>query len=72
MEKDVFDEMVERWPSAIVARTAVKKFSGGLISEKYMANLDSQQLGPERVKISGKVAYPAKSLAKWISDRARN
>ena len=72
MEKDVFDEMVEKWPSAVVARTAVKKFSGGLISGKYMANLDSQGLGSERVKVSGRVAYPAKSLANWMRDRARN
>lgn len=70
MERDVFDEMVERWPSAIVARTAIKKFTGGTISGKYMANLDALKIGCKRVKISGRVAYPTKSLANWMRGRA--
>ena len=45
MEKDVFQKMAERWPSAIVARTEIEKFSGGLMTGKYLANLDSQGVG---------------------------
>jgi hypothetical protein len=37
------------WPSPSVARSELHKFSGGIISGKTMANLDSQSEGPERV-----------------------
>ena len=71
MEKrDVFSEMVERWPSALVARTKVGEFSCGVLTGKYMANLESLGLSPERVKIGGRVAYPTRPLAQWMRDRA--
>ena len=38
--------MAERWPSPYVARQEIKQVSGGIISEKYIANLDSQGAGP--------------------------
>ena len=69
MKIDVFEKMGERWPSAIVARTDVGRFSGGLLKSKTLANMDSQGVGPERVTVGRKVAYPVDSLVEWLRDR---
>ena len=59
--------LAERWPSAIVSRQEVRKFSGGIISEKSLANLDSQGLGPAgRLRIEREIAYPVHSLIIWL------
>jgi hypothetical protein len=64
--------LVDRWPSAIVARAEVRKFSGGTLSGKYVANLDSAGEGPPGAfRIGGKVVYPVDKLAEWIESRAR-
>ena len=62
--------MEEKWPSAIVAREEIRNFTGGAISEKYLANLDSQMKGPEgRFKIGRKVVYPVESVLRWLEGR---
>jgi len=62
--------MKEKWPSAIVAREEIRNFTGGAISEKYLANLDSQMKGPEeRFKIGRKVVYPLNSVLRWLEAR---
>ena len=74
MTTDIFDQMGSAWGSAIVARTEVKKFTGGMISGKYMANLDCQKSGPDRVKIGRKTGYPLtgeNGLISWLRSRAR-
>ena len=59
------------WPSSFVARQEIKNFSGGIMSEKYLANLDCRGLGPpERIKIGRKVAYPIDDLIKWLELRS--
>jgi hypothetical protein len=71
MEKTIFKEMVDRWPSAIVARTEVNKFSGGAMKERYIANLDAANLGPEgRFRIGRRICYPAIELARWLEGRS--
>ena len=51
--------MAERWPSPYVARSEVKRFSGGILNPKYMANLDCRGEGPTgRIRVGRKVAYP--------------
>lgn len=73
MGDSVFQQMVERWPSALVARTESARFSGGAISEKYLANLDSQGRGPKnRVKVGRKVCYPTVELARWLAARSES
>jgi hypothetical protein len=59
-----------KWPSSIVARTKVKEFSGGILSEKYLANLDSLGQGPERVRIGRQIAYPVDALVSWMEERS--
>ncbi len=60
-----------KWPSPFVARTAVKDFSGGLLNEKSLANMDSQGAGPEgRFRVGRKIVYPVDSLIKWMESRS--
>ncbi|VBB42843.1 conserved hypothetical protein [uncultured Desulfatiglans sp.] len=66
----VFDEMVEKWPSAVVARQDVDKFSGGVLTSAYMANLDAKGEGPASFKIGRKRVYPARELVNWLRTRA--
>ena len=42
LQKPDFKGLADRWPSAWVARTEVDRFTGGIVSEKYLANLDSK------------------------------
>jgi len=71
MDKSIFQEMVDRWPSSIVARTEIERFTGGLISEKYLANLDCAGKGPiGRVRVGRKIAYPVNSVIRFLEGRA--
>jgi len=67
----LFQSMADRWPSAYVARTEIENFNGGIISEKYQANLDSQGKGPEgRIRIGRKIAYDVKKYVEWLESRS--
>lgn len=62
----------EKWRAPIVARTEIREFSGGALSEKYMANLDSSGMGPAgRFRCGRKICYPVDSLIQWMADRSR-
>ena len=68
----IFQSMAETWPSAVVARTEIGRFTGGALKEKYCANLDSAGLGPRgRFRIGRKVVYPVKELVAWLEERSR-
>jgi hypothetical protein len=63
--------LADKWPSSFVAREEVDRFSGGMITAKYMANLDCAGTGPEgRVRIGRKIAYPVESVIRWLEERA--
>ncbi len=67
----LFHSMADRWPSTMVARTEIEKFSGGIMSEKYIANLDCQGRGPVgRIRCGRKVVYPVVELVKWLETRS--
>jgi len=67
----VFEQWAERWPAPIVARTEIRFFTGGALSEKYLANLDSRGLGPAgRFRVGRKVCYPTSELVKWLAERS--
>lgn len=71
MEASLFQSMADKWPSSMVARTESEKFSGGIIKEKYLANLDSQGKGPVgRIRVGRKVAYPVHEFVKWLESRS--
>jgi len=62
----------EKWPSAFVAREVSKEFTGGLVSPKSLANLDSQGEGPEgAIHCGRKVIYPVKCFIAWLEKRSQ-
>ena len=66
-----FKSLIEKWPSTIVAREEVGRFSGGILSPKSMANIDSSGEGPEgAIRVGRKIAYPVDSLVCWMERRA--
>lgn len=70
--KDVFSEMVMKWPSAVVARSEVAKFSGGLVASKSLANRASLgQSTPPAFRVGVKICYSAQDLAAWLRSRAK-
>ena len=71
INKPDLSHLAEGWPSPLIARSEVRTFTGGLLSEKYLANLDSQGKGPAgRVKIGRKIAYNVSQLISWLESRA--
>jgi hypothetical protein len=68
---DIFQAMGEKWPSAVVARQEVGRFSGGAVSPKHLANLDCQGEGPKgRFRLGRSVVYPVECLVDWLRRRA--
>jgi hypothetical protein len=58
------------WPSPVVARTEIKKFTGGALSGRTVANLDSRGEGPEgRFRLGRKTVYPKDKLVEWLERR---
>ena len=71
MNKGNFQSLADRWQSSWVARTEIERFTGVIISEKYLANLDSAGKGPAgRVRIGRKIAYPVSEFIKWLEGRS--
>jgi hypothetical protein len=65
-------QLLDKWPSAIVARSEVRTFSGGAISPGYIANLDSAGTGPPGAfRLGAKVCYPVDRLAEWLEERSQ-
>lgn len=72
MQNDIYAEMAARWPSAIVARSEIKKFTGGGISSKTLANADSNGTGPkERFFIGRRVCYTVPAFIEWLRNHAK-
>lgn len=69
--ENIFDSMLEKWPSALVAAPEVKKFTGGVISGKTLANMASRgESVPDSVRIGNRKAYVATSLIEWLRSRS--
>ncbi len=69
--ESAFQCLVDKWPSTFVARSEVKNFSGGALTEGYLANLDSQGKGPKgRVRCGRKILYPVNELVEWLEARS--
>lgn len=66
-----FGKLGRAWPSPIVSRTEISKFSGGLLTPRTMANLDSLNEGPPRGRCGRKIFYPIDSLVIWLECRAK-
>ena len=71
MGTSIFQEMAAKWGALVVARTEVATFTGGLMTEKYQANLDSAGKGPAgRIRCGRKIVYPVKEYATWLEARS--
>lgn len=69
---DLFERLALSWKSPIVARHKIEEFSGGTLSRGYLANLDSQGLGPKgKVTVGGRVAYDVELLVEWMRGRCK-
>ncbi len=69
MTREALTELANRWPSAFVARSEVGRFTGGIVSPKSLANLDSLGEGPPRIKCGRRVAYQAIDLVEFLKER---
>ena len=71
LQRPDLSALADSWQSPLIARDNVERFTGGIITQKYIANLDSRGLGPKgRVKIGRKIAYPVKQFLTWLESRA--
>jgi len=71
MERTLLSDLAAKWPSAWVTRCEAKRFTGGMIGEKFLANLDSQGRGPAgRIRCGRKIAYPVAEFVKWLEARS--
>ena len=52
-----------------MARSEVKKFSGGLLTSGTMRNLDSLGEGPPKEKFGKKICYDVRDLVEWMERR---
>ncbi len=67
----MIDNMAAAWPSAVVARKAVKEFTGGTASGKSLANEDSRGTGIDgRFLMCGQTVYPKEALVAWLKTKA--
>jgi len=70
-ENDVdFSSLLESLPP-IIAHAEIERYLGGLISRRYLANLNSRGEGPKRFRFGRKVAYKREDLVAWVEKRAR-
>jgi len=64
------EEILKSCPGPVISRKEAAKLTGGLISEKYLANLDCDGTGPsDRVNIGRRVGYRSESFARWFAER---
>jgi len=67
----MIDAMAEAWPSPVVARKAVREFTGGTASGKSLANEDSRGTGVDgRFLLCGQTVYPKEKLCAWLKTKA--
>lgn len=72
MLKPDLSTLAARWPSSHVAREKVGEFTGGIITPKTLANLDSIGAGPKgRITVGRKVAYSVHELITWLESRTK-
>ncbi len=68
--KTIILEAGKRWPSTIITRKEINRFTGGVIAPGTLANLDSQKRGiPGAFRIGRTVAYPVDQVCEWLISR---
>ena len=65
-------ENLSRTAPEILTRNKIHELTGGLISAKTLANLDSEGEGIHpRLRIGGKIAYPKEATITWLKQRCK-
>lgn len=65
----IFDNLRSKAPE-IITRKKLQELTGGLVSEKTLANLDSDGSGIQpRMRIGGKICYPKDAAVTWLKNR---
>lgn len=64
--KDIFDQMAEAWQAPGFTRPEAKRFTGGLISPKTLANLHSLGSGPPFMRLRGRPYYQVETFVPWL------
>ena len=68
---DVIKQAGKDWPSTLVARQKIEKFTGGVFTRRTMANADYLGHGPDGAfRVGRSVVYPVDSLCVWLIERA--
>lgn len=66
-----FSFLADNWPSPIVARKEVGRFTGGVVHPKTLSNLDSQGMGPNsRFRMGHNVFYTVAEFIRWLEKRS--
>lgn len=68
MKTKLKEQLTKNLPP-IIARCKIGFYMGELLSESYLANLDSLGVGPPKVKFGRKVGYLRDDLIDWLLDR---
>jgi hypothetical protein len=69
--EDLYQKLIDSWPSEIVARSEIEKFTGGLLRSKTLANMDCQGTGPEgKITFGRNVGYFKRPLVQWLRNLA--
>ncbi|MBI4595131.1 MAG: hypothetical protein HY730_02005 [Candidatus Tectomicrobia bacterium] len=66
-----FREKIQAEYPGCIARTAIPRATGGLLSKGHMQNLDSQGLGPKRLKIGKRSGYITSDFLDWLEARSQ-
>lgn len=53
----------------LLTRKDIEKFLGTMTSHRSLANLDSEEKGPERTRIGRKAVYTREDWAEWLAIR---
>ncbi len=75
-KKEAIAEVIKgieaRWRSNVVARSQIAEITGGGLSPKSLANLDSQGLGPEgRFRMGRQTVYPLPAFLTWLEGQCK-
>ena len=66
------DDLKKSWPSPIVERQQLAKFSGGLLHPKTISNLDSRGCGISgKMRCGRKVYYNVDAVLAFIKSRPK-
>jgi hypothetical protein len=66
----IIEDILKSCPGPLISRKEAAKLTGGLISEKYLANLDCEGKGPKgRIHIGRRAGYQSDFFVLWLAER---